>query len=127
MRRGHFAIAAAVAAALAVPSVAAADCTLPKGVYTANAEYEYQTYLFEGQAETSVGNLASALGTPSDKRRLEEALADVSRGNASRGTVFAGATGTYVAAVATALAAEPPTCTSATAAPAKHKRSAKRR
>lgn len=120
MRRGLFAIAAV--AALAVPSVASADCTLPKGVYTANAEFQYQTYLFEGQSEASVANLVSALGTPTDKRRLEEAIADVSRGNAARGTTFAGASAAYVAAVSTALANDPPQCTSSA-----KKRSAKKR
>lgn len=113
MRRGTLVAgltAATLLAGVAPAGAAPRSCTLPKGVYTADAQFQYATYLFTGEASDSLSALGGSLAHPSDRPRMERALANVSRGNGSRTLAYAGATARYAGAVSIALATEPPTC-----------------
>ena len=67
MRRGISIVALAATAGLAVPALASAQCSLPKGIYTANAEYQYATDLFSGQVQSSLAQLLAAARNPADQ------------------------------------------------------------
>jgi hypothetical protein len=110
--RGLIAGALAYAAIVATPAAAASPraCTFPKGWYTAQAEYQYATYLFTGQAGDSVTQAAGALGAPQNSGALQAALTNLTTGNANRTATYAGATQEFAVRVVQATAQDPPRC-----------------
>jgi len=111
MRRGYLIAVAAATLALAVPAPAgAASCTWPKGLYTANAEYEYATYLYYGQTQNSLSAFLYALRNPSDTRTLQTTFSNLVKGGGSRTATYLTATENYAGRAATAIAEDPPRC-----------------
>jgi hypothetical protein len=110
MRRGLSIAVLAATAGLALPAAASAQCSLPKSIYTANAQYQYAVDLFGGQLQTSLAQLLAAARNPGDQAALNAALANVASGNASRGADFATASQQYLTSLTRALAEDSPQC-----------------
>jgi hypothetical protein len=95
-----------------VPAVAAqrSACDLPKGWYTAQAEYQFAISLYAGQSGDSATQTLSALGS-GNQAAITAALTNLTTGNANRTATFATATQIFVTKALDALAQQPPSCT----------------
>ncbi len=129
LRVARIGVLAALAGALSLPATASAQCDLPKGYYTASAQYEYALNTEMGILGTRLQNQMPPVGSELDVNHLiqnapytAQAIASAVGDSAS----YLGlATYNFATAAATAIASDPPECVSRAAAPAR-KRAAKR-
>lgn len=132
MRQGiaRIGVLAALAGALSLPATASAQCDLPKGYYTAAAQYEYALNTELGILGTRLQNQLPPPGSELDVNHLVQNAPYTAQGIASAvgdsASYLGLATYNFATAAATAIATDPPECVSRAAAPAARKRAARR-
>src|ERR687890_2202208 len=116
-------VLAAFAGVLCLPASAAQQCDLPKGYYTAEAQYEYSVNTELGIWGTRAQQYLPAPGSEIDVNHLIETAPYTAQGLAAATVESASylglATYNFSTAAANAFANEPPTCVATVAAPRK--------